>query len=95
MDRPEDSEREFLEEIRLHPSQFDARVGLSLVYASLNRMTDAKRTIGEMVEKVGTADVYARAVRALSFFQDRPAAEALRRKGLKRFPSDPRFRKPA
>jgi len=95
MDRAEDSEREFLEEIRLHPEQNDARVGLALVYASSNRMADAKRTIAEMVAKVGNADAYARAARALTFFQDRAAAEALRREGQKRFPADPRFRTPA
>jgi choline-sulfatase len=95
MDRAADSEREFIEEIRLHPEQNEARVGLALVYASSNRMGEAKRTIAEMVQQVGNSDAYARAVRALTFFQDRPAAEALRREGLRRFPSDPRFRKPA
>ncbi len=95
MDRAADAEREFLEEIRLHPEQNEARVGLSLVYASSNRMGEAKRTVAEMVAKVGNADAYARAVRALTFFQDHAAAETLRREGLRRFPSDPRFRKEA
>ncbi len=95
MDRAADAEREFLEEIRLHPEQNEARVSLALVYASSNRMGEAKRTVAEMVSKVGNADAYARAVRALTFFQDRAAAETLRREGLRRFPSDPKFRKPA
>ena len=91
--RSADAEREFQEEIRLHPEQNEARVGLALLYASLNRMGDAKRTIAEMVAKVGTADAYARAVRALTFFHDRAAAEALRLEGLRRFPFDPRLKK--
>ncbi|HEX7581314.1 MAG TPA: hypothetical protein VF580_15055, partial [Thermoanaerobaculia bacterium] len=60
-----------------------------------NRMGEAKRTIAEMVGKVGNSDAYARAFRALTFFHDRAAAEAFRREGLRRFPSDPRFKKPA
>jgi arylsulfatase A-like enzyme len=92
MDRVADSEREFQEEIRLHPAHLDARVGLSLVYASSNRMGEAKRTVAEMVSKVGTADAYSRAVRALTFFQDKAAAELLRREGIRKFPADSRFR---
>jgi tetratricopeptide (TPR) repeat protein len=94
LDRAEDAERELREEIRRNPGQIDARSGLALVYASLDRMGDAKGVLAEMVAQVGTADAYFRGLRALSFFQDRPGAEALRREGLRRFPSDPRFRKP-
>ena len=57
-------------------------------------MGDAKRVLSEMVAKVGTADAYSRAVRALAFFQDRSASEAVRREGLKRYPSDPKLQKP-
>jgi tetratricopeptide (TPR) repeat protein len=92
--RSSDAEREFQEEIRLHPERNEARVGLALAYASLNRMGDAKRTIAEMVAEVGTVDAYARAVRALTLFQDRAAAESVRREGLRRFPADPRLRTP-
>jgi predicted Zn-dependent protease len=93
MDRAADAERELQEEIRLNPGQIEGRSGLALVYASSERMGDAKRVIAEMVVKVGNADAYARAVRALTFFQDRPAAEALRREGRRRFPFDPRLKK--
>ncbi len=94
MDRGVEAEREFLEEIRLHPGQIDARMGLALVYGALGRTRDAKRTVAEMIAKVGTADAHARGFRALIFFQDRAGAEALRREGLRRFPLDPRFRPP-
>jgi len=95
MDREAEAVREFEEEIRLFPSQTQARVGLALVYASSNRMEDARRTLAEMVAKVGTAEAYFRAQRALSFFKDASAAETLRKEGVRRFPSDPRFRKAA
>jgi arylsulfatase A-like enzyme len=94
MSRPVESEREFQEEIRLFPGQLDARVGLATVYASLNRMADAKRVVGEMVEKVPTAESCVRGIRTLALFGDRPAAEALRRTAAARFPTDPRFRTP-
>jgi hypothetical protein len=94
MDRAADAERELLEEIRRNPSQIDARSGLALVYASLDRMGDAKRVLAEMVAAVGTADAHFRAVRALTFFHDRAAADSVRREALRRFPADPRFRTP-
>lgn len=93
MSRPGESEQEFKEEIRLFPGQLDARVGLATVYASLNRMADAKSEVGEMVEQVPTAEACFRGVRTLELFKDRPGAEALRREAAKRFPSDPRFKK--
>ncbi len=95
MDRAPEAEREFLEEIRLRPEQVDARVGLSLVYAALGRMGDAKKVIAQMVDKVGTADAYVRGVRALAYFRDRAGSERLRREGERRFPADQRLKEPA
>ena len=95
LDRAADAEREFQEEIRLHPMQTDAWTGLALVYASSNRMADAKRIVAEMVARVGTADAYARAFRALTYFHDRAAAESLRREGLRKFPGEARLRTPS
>jgi arylsulfatase A-like enzyme len=94
MDRAVEAEKDFLEEIRLHPAQIDARLGLALVYGALNRMGDAKRVLMEMVGTVGTADAYARAARALTFFRDPVAAAALRREWRTRYPDDPRLKLP-
>ncbi len=95
MDRAAEAEKELREEIRLHPDQVDARAGLSLVYAALGRMEDAREVIDEMIRQVGTAEAYVRGVRALAFYRDRAASEALRREGERRFPAEARLRKPA
>jgi tetratricopeptide (TPR) repeat protein len=93
MDRAADAEREFQEEIRLHPTHTEARTGLALVYASSERMGAAKREIALMVAEVHTADAFARGARALTFFRDPTGSEQLRLEGQRRFPADPRFKK--
>lgn len=90
--RLEETEQELLEELRLYPTLIDAHLGLALCYASRNRMADAKQIVRDMVAKLGTAEAYDRAARAFTFYGDLPAADALRREGRKRFPSDPRLR---
>jgi hypothetical protein len=91
MNRPADAEKEFLAEIRVFPQGLDARVGLAVTYASMERKPDAIRVVLEMVRDVPRPDSYATGVRALRVLQEPAAAARLRAEGLARFPRDPRL----
>jgi choline-sulfatase len=94
MNRFDEATREFDEEIRLFPAQTEAYVGLAFAMASQSRFDEAKRSLGEMVKKAGTAEAYSRAYRALIFLKDRSAAERVRHQALGLFPGNPVFRSP-
>ena len=89
MNRPADAEREFLAEIRVFPQGLEARVGLAVTYAAMNRKPDAIRVVQEMVRDAPRPDAYAMGVRALRVLQEPAAAARLRSEGLARFPRDP------
>ena len=91
MNRPADAEKEFLAEIQVFPQGLDARVGLAVTYASMDRRPDAIRVVLEMVRDVPRPDSYATGVRALRILQEPAAAARLRAEGLARFPRDPRL----
>lgn len=91
MNRPADAEKEFLAEIRVFPQGLDARVGLAVTYASMERKPDAIRVVLEMVRDVPRPDSYATGVRALRVLQEPAAAARLKAEGLARFPRDPRL----
>ncbi len=92
MNRFDAATPEFDEEIRLFPAQTEAWVGLAFALASQSKIAEAKRTLAEMVNRVGTAEAYARAYRALTFLGDRSAAGEVHRKALALFPDDPALR---
>lgn len=92
MNRPLDAEKEFLEEIRLYPQGVDARVELAVIYASLHKPDDVRRTLEALVTEVSTADAFRKAVKTLSVLGDRAGAEAMRRRGLSQFPGDSRLK---
>ena len=79
MNRPADAEKEFLAEIQVFPQGLDARVGLAVTYASMDRRPDAIRVVLEMVRDVPRPDSYATGVRALRILQEPAAAARLRR----------------
>lgn len=91
MNRPADAEKEFLAEIRVFPQGLDARVGLAVTYASMERKPDAIRVVLEMVRDVPRPDSYDTGVRALRVLQEPAAAARLKAEGLARFPRDPRL----
>lgn len=89
--RPAEAEREFLEELRLYPDRIDARVSLSALYASLNRRTDARRVVIELVSRQPTPEAFLLGMRTFHATEDRRGEIELRREARRLFPSDPRF----
>ena len=86
-----EAEREFLEELRLYPDRMDARVSLSALYASLNRRTDARRVVIELVSRQPTPEAFLLGMRTFHATEDRQGESQLRREARRLFPSDPRF----
>ena len=89
--RAAEAEREFLEELRLYPDRTDARVSLSALYASVNRRTDARRVVIDLVSREPTPEIFLLGLRTFRATEDRQAEAKLRREARRRFPSDPRF----
>jgi choline-sulfatase len=89
--RAAEAEREFLEELRLYPDRMDARVSLSALYASLNRRTDARRVVIELVSRQPTPEAFLLGMRTFHATEDRQGEIQLRREARRLFPSDPRF----
>jgi predicted Zn-dependent protease len=89
--RAAEAEREFLEELRLYPDRMDARISLSALYASLNRRTDARRVVIELVSRQPTPEAFLLGMRTFRATEDRQGEIELRREARRLFPSDPRF----
>ncbi len=89
--RAAEAEREFLEELRLYPDRTDARVSLSALYASVNRRTDARRVVIDLVSRQPTPEAFLLGIHTFHATQDREGEIELRREARRRFPSDPRF----
>ncbi len=89
--RAAEAEREFLEELRLYPDRVDARVSLSALYASVNRRTDARRVVIDLVSRQPTPEAFLLGIRTFHATEDREGEVQLRREARRLFPSDPRF----
>jgi tetratricopeptide (TPR) repeat protein len=92
MDRPSKAEKEFLEEIRLFPRNVDVRVELAVLYALQHRALDVYRTLEALLTEMPTLEAYAKATKTLVVLGDKAGAEAMRRRGLSRFPGDARLK---
>ena len=92
MNRPADAEKEFLAEIRVFPQGLEARVGLAVTYASMDRKGDAIRVVREMVRDNPRPDAYATGIRALEVLKEPAEARRLRAEAVARFPGDRRLR---
>ncbi len=89
-----EAERELLEELRFYPDRMDARVSLSALYASLNRRTDARRVVLDLVSRQPTPEAFLLGMRTFRATDDPQGEKELRREARRRFPSDPRFAPP-
>ncbi|HEY3123776.1 MAG TPA: tetratricopeptide repeat protein, partial [Thermoanaerobaculia bacterium] len=89
--RAAEAEREFLEDLRLYPDRTDARVSLSALYASVNRRTDARRVVIDLVSRQPTPEAFLLGIHTFHATDDREGEIELRREARRRFPSDPRF----
>ncbi|HEX5855017.1 MAG TPA: sulfatase-like hydrolase/transferase [Thermoanaerobaculia bacterium] len=93
--RPQEAEKEFLEELRLYPDRIDARVSLAALYASVNRRMDARRVVLELVSRLPTPESFLLGMRTFHSTEDPEGEAQLRREAKRRFPKDPRFATPA
>jgi len=89
--RAAEAEREFFEELRLYPDRTDARISLSVLYASVNRRTDARRVVIDLVSRQPTPETFLLGMRTFHATQDYEGETQLRREARRLFPSDPRF----
>ncbi len=89
--RPEEAERELLEEIRLYPDRLDARVSLSALYASAGRREDARRALIQLVARQPNPEAFLIAMKTFRVTEDPDGEREMRREAKRLFPKDPRF----
>src|SRR5262249_57090830 len=89
--RAAEAEREVLEELRFYPDRTDTRGSLPALYASVNRRTDARRVVLDLVSRQPTPEAFLLGMRTFRATDDVQAETELRREARRRFPSDPRF----
>jgi arylsulfatase A-like enzyme/Tfp pilus assembly protein PilF len=87
LERYNDAEVAFKEELKLYPLNARARGGLAMLYQATGRPDDAEQTIREMVRITPTPDTYALAARLFTMFGRRQEGEALRAEARRTFGS--------
>ena len=92
LDRPEEAEREFLEEVRRFPTRLEARNSLIALYAASGRREEAVAAVRDLLEGVPGPNAPLAAMKALRTLGEPKAAEEVRRQAAARFPSEPGFR---
>ncbi len=85
LERPEEAEHEFLEELRSFPLNTRARAELATCYHAAGRGDEAARTLEDLVRIVPTPDTYNLAARLWTSFGDRSRAAALRAESARVF----------
>jgi choline-sulfatase len=86
MSRLPEAEAEFAEEIKNFPWYVEAWQALAMAHASQNRVSEAKKTIDEMVRTNGSPQAYDMAVRILTILGDTARASAYRSEEARRYP---------
>jgi arylsulfatase A-like enzyme/Flp pilus assembly protein TadD len=89
--RPQEAEKEFLDELRLYPDRVDARVSLAALYASVNRRKEARRVVIDMVSRQPTPESFLLGMKTFRSTEDPEGEVQLRREARRLFPKDPRF----
>jgi tetratricopeptide (TPR) repeat protein len=89
LDRLEDAEAAYREEIRRFPHGLDAYTGLARLYAASRPLEDTQVIVGELLTAIPTPAGYAAAARILTDLGQRARAEALRSEARVRFRGDP------
>jgi arylsulfatase A-like enzyme/Tfp pilus assembly protein PilF len=90
LDRQQEAEAHFLEELRRFPHNMRARAALGGLYRMLGRGDDAGRVASELVRWTPTPEAYALASRLWAQLGDRAQAEAVRAEARRLFPRSPR-----
>ena len=89
MDRYDDAEKEFEEELRLFPRSMGAYASLAMLYKASNRNQAVDEVIDELVAAAPTPEGYSTAVRLLAIVGQNARAESLRANARRRFRGDP------
>ena len=88
LDRAEDAEVQFLEELRLTPHNGRARAGLAMLYQSEGRSAEAAQAIRELLAAVSTPEGYRLAAELWDMFGARGRAAAVRSEATELFGAD-------
>ncbi len=91
LNRMDEAEREFLEEIRRFPKSLDARNGLAILYAASERRAKARSVLQEMVTNLPAAESYVVSINTLRVIGDKEGLAEFRRRALALYPNDPRL----
>ncbi len=86
LERYEEAEAEFLEELTYFPQNTRARAGLAMVYQATEQPEAAARVVAEMTRITPTPDSFALAARLYTMFGDWKQAEAVRAESRRAFP---------
>jgi arylsulfatase A-like enzyme/Flp pilus assembly protein TadD len=86
LERSEEAEAEFFEELKYFPQNTRARAGLAMLYQAGDRFDEAETVLGDMTRITPTPESYALAARLYSMFGNRKRAEAIRAESRRTFP---------
>jgi arylsulfatase A-like enzyme/Flp pilus assembly protein TadD len=86
LERSEEAEAEFVEELKYFPQNTRARAGLAMLYQAGDRFDEAETVLGDMTRITPTPESYALAARLYSMFGNRKRAEAIRAESRRTFP---------
>jgi len=89
LERYEDAETQFREELKDHPRNMLAYTSLAMLYRASNRDADVEDALNELVAATPTPEGYAVAARLWTILGDPTRAEALRSDARLRFRGDP------
>jgi tetratricopeptide (TPR) repeat protein len=89
LDRYDDAEMEFREEVRLFPRNIRPYSSLAMLYRASNRHREVEQVIRDLTEAVPTPEGYSMAARLWTILGERSRAEAVRLDARARFRGDP------
>jgi tetratricopeptide (TPR) repeat protein len=78
LERYNDAEVAFKEELKLYPLNARARAGLAMLYQATGRSDAAEQAVRDMIRLTPTPDTYALAARLFTMFGHRQEADAVR-----------------
>jgi choline-sulfatase len=87
LERYDEAEAEFLEELKYFPQNTRARAGLAMIYQATGQPDSAARVVAEMTRITPTPDSFALAARLYTMFGDRQQAEAMRAESRRALPA--------
>jgi tetratricopeptide (TPR) repeat protein len=87
LERYDEAEAEFNEELKYFPQNTRARAGLAMLYQASDRPDEAETVVKEMTRITPTPDSFALAARLYTMFGNRKQAEAIRAESRRAFPS--------